>query len=81
MLDDGHGDEKIIAIPFNDPNYNQYKSISDLPSHVFDEMRHFFSVYKALEAKETAVNEVSGPEKAIEIISEAITHYIDEFCK
>ncbi len=81
MLDDGHGDEKIIAIPFSDPNYNQYKSIDDLPSHVFEEMRHFFSVYKALECKETAVNEVSGPEKAIEIISDAITHYINEFCK
>ena len=81
MLDDGKGDEKIIAIPFSDPNYNQYKSIDDLPSHVFEEMRHFFSVYKALECKETAVNEVSGPEKATQIISDAISHYIDEFCK
>ena len=81
MLDDGAGDEKIIAIPFNDPNYNQYKHINELPAHVFEEMRHFFSVYKALENKDTAVNEVSGPEEAIKIIEEAITHYIDEFCK
>lgn len=81
MRDDGAGDEKIIAIPFSDPNYNLYKSIDDLPSHVFEEMRHFFSVYKALENKETAVNEMQGPQKAIEVISDAITHYIDEFCK
>ena len=81
MLDDGAGDEKIIAIPFSDPNYNQYKHINDLPNHIFEEMKHFFSVYKALENKDTAVNEVSGPEKAVEIISDAITHYIDEFCK
>lgn len=25
MIDDGRNDEKIIAIPFSDPNYNNYK--------------------------------------------------------
>ena len=24
MIDNGRNDEKIIAIPFNDPNYNVY---------------------------------------------------------
>lgn len=81
MVDNGRNDEKIIAIPFSDPTYNQYKSIDELPKHIFDEMRHFFSVYKALENKETAVNEVRGPEDAVAIISDAITHYVDEFCK
>ena len=41
--------------------------------HVFDEMRHFFSVYKNLENKETAVNEVSGREVALKIISAPIS--------
>lgn len=81
MIDNGRNDEKIIAIPFSDPTYNQYKSIDELPTHTFDEMRHFFSVYKALENKETAVNEVRGPEEAVKIISDAITHYVDTFCK
>ena len=44
-------------------------------------MKHFFSVYKALESKDTAVDEVRGPEAAIKIIEDAISHYIDEFCK
>ena len=51
MNDNGSVDEKIIAIPFNDPNYNHYKSIHDLPPHIFDEMKHFFQVYKNLENK------------------------------
>ena len=59
MIDDGRFDEKIIAIPFDDPTYNTYTDISQLPSHVFDEMTHFFTIYKALENKETAVDEVS----------------------
>ncbi|MEG1846460.1 MAG: inorganic diphosphatase, partial [Oscillospiraceae bacterium] len=35
MLDNGAPDAKIIAIPFNDPTYNGYTNISQLPSHVF----------------------------------------------
>ena len=81
MIDNGHNDEKIIAIPFNDPNYNIYTNIDQLPKHIFDEMRHFFSVYKTLENKETAVNEVSERSVAIKVISEAIDNYIESYCK
>ncbi len=81
MIDNGRNDEKIIAIPFNDPNYNEYTNIDQIPSHIFDEMRHFFSVYKNLENKTTAVNEVSERSEAVKIIKEAIDRYIEFFCK
>ncbi len=79
MLDNGKNDEKIIAIPFNDPSYNAYKDISELPKHIFEEMTHFFSVYKTLENKETVVDEVKGREDAIEIIEAAISNYKEKF--
>jgi Inorganic pyrophosphatase len=79
MIDNGMGDEKIIAIPFNDPTYNMYTNISELPSHIFDEMKHFFSVYKELEHKETAVNEFGGPSDAIEIIEHCLQNYDRKF--
>lgn len=81
MLDNGKPDEKIIAIPFNDPSYNLYKDISDLPKHVFDEMRHFFTVYKALENKQTAVDEEQGREEAVRIVRECIDCYVERYCK
>ena len=81
MMDNGRRDEKIIAIPFGDPNYNHYTDIDQLPSHLFEEMRHFFTVYKNLENKDTAVNEVSPRETAIAVIKEAISNYIENFCK
>lgn len=81
MIDNGRNDEKIIAIPYNDPNYNQYTDIDQLPVHVFDEMRHFFKVYKNLENKTTAVNEVQKKDEAVKVISEAIERYIEKFCK
>ncbi|MBQ2973395.1 MAG: inorganic diphosphatase [Clostridia bacterium] len=81
MKDSGKLDEKIISIPFNDPNYNSYKDISELPKHVFDEMTHFFTVYKNLEDKETVVDEVQNKDAAIEIIEKSIGNYIQEFCR
>ena len=81
MMDNGRHDEKIIAIPFNDPTYNQYRNIDQLPSHIFDEMKHFFSVYKNLENKTTAVDEVSDRAEAIKIVQAAIDHYVENFCK
>ncbi len=78
MMDNGSYDEKIIAVPFNDPSYNTYTDISQLPSHLFEEMRHFFEVYKALEGKATVVDEVSGAETAIEIIEGALENYVEK---
>ena len=81
MKDSGRNDEKIIAIPFSDPNYNAYQEITDLPVHIFDEMSHFFSVYKNLEGKETVPGEVSGKQQAIAVIADCIEHYVGIFCR
>lgn len=79
MIDGGCRDEKIICVPVGDPSYNDYTDISQLPNHTFAEMKHFFSVYKALENKQTAVNDVMGRTAAIEIIAEAIDAYNKKF--
>ncbi len=81
MIDGGALDDKIIAISFSDPNYQHIRTIDDLPSHVFDEMMHFFSVYKQLENKQTAVKELFGPEEAQKIIKDCITCYKETFEK
>ena len=81
MIDNGRNDEKIIAIPFNDPTYNTYDNIDRLPKHIFDEMRHFFEVYKNLENKTTAVDDVSDRNTAINVIKAAIDNYKEKFLK
>ncbi len=81
MVDSGRSDDKIIAIPYSDPTYNCYKDITELPKHIFDEMTHFFQVYKALEHKETVVDEIRPASVAVEIIEKAIDSYVETFCK
>lgn len=75
MIDNGRLDEKILSIPFSDPYYNSYSSLDDLPRHVFEEMRHFFTVYKQLEHKETAVDEIGDRFEAEAIIRKCIDLY------
>lgn len=75
MIDSGAIDDKIIAVPVSDPTYNKITAISELPSHIFDEIMHFFTVYKQLENKQTAVKELFDRKEAIQIISDAIESY------
>ena len=79
MSDEGEEDSKIIAIPFKEPTYNCYTDIEQLPKHIFEEMRHFFKVYKQLEHKHTAVSSIMGRADAIEIIEKSIIAYNETF--
>lgn len=79
MLDSGKMDDKIIAVPFSDPTYLNIHSIDDLPPHIFDEILHFFSVYKQLENKQTDVKSLFGPREAGEIVKQAIADYDEKF--
>lgn len=75
MIDSGKMDEKIIAVPFGDPTYNDITDISQLPAHIFKEMQHFFRVYKELEGKITDVKEVQDSSVAKRIIIECMERY------
>ena len=79
MTDGDASDEKIIAIPWADPTYEAYAEISELPKHIFDEIRHFFSVYKDLEGKKTSVKEFGGAAEAVGVIEECIERYKKKF--
>ena len=79
MLDGGKLDDKIIAVPFSDPQYRGIKSIDELPPHIFDEIMHFFTVYKQLENKQTSVKTLFNYDEAMEIVKQAIKSYEDKF--
>jgi len=79
MVDGDSLDEKIIAIPFGDPRYNQYYDIHELPNHIFEEMMHFFEVYKTLEHKQTTVKEICHRDEAMDVINKCIAMYKANF--
>ena len=75
LTDRNETDEKVIAIPFGDPQYNEYTDISELPSHIIDELRHFLSVYKQLENKVVKVLKVGSHEESKRTIKESLEKY------
>ena len=75
MLDEGKGDEKIICVHLDDPEYSSYADIGELRGHRLLELRRFFEDYKKLEHKEVKVREFLGPEQAKESVRQAIALY------
>ncbi len=55
IMEDEKGlDEKVLAVPVNDPRFDEYRTLRDVPEHLLREIAHFFSTYKALEKKKWA---------------------------
>ena len=79
MIDGNEMDQKIIAIPFGDPQNNNYTDISELPKHIFDELIHFLTVYKQLEQKPVRIESISGRREAIATVEECIEAFDKEF--
>jgi len=79
MTDRDETDEKIIAIPFGDPQYNGYRDIMSLPAHILDELKHFLTVYKQLENKIVNVLKVGSNEDAKATIKENIENFNKTF--
>jgi len=49
MKDEAGPDSKLLTVLEHDPIRTETLDVSDLPSHLLDEIAHFFSAYKALE--------------------------------
>ena len=75
MRDRNEMDEKIIAIPFGDPQYNGYKDISELPAHILQELEHFLSVYKQLENKKVEILSTGGSQDAKDCIKKCMVEF------
>ena len=79
MVDNGERDEKIIAICKNDPMYNNIHEMNKLPHHMYEEVKHFFQVYKTLEGKDTNVKDIKGRKDAINMIKQSLNRYSEMF--
>lgn len=72
MSDENGDDDKILSIPSTDPRWERLRDLDDLPSHLTEEISHFFAVYKELEpGKGTDVRGWRGAEQADQIVLSA----------
>lgn len=66
MTDGGDRDDKIVAVPLEDPRFNDIHDLADLNKHFIKEMTHFFETYKKVQNKEVTVGEWHGAAEAKE---------------
>ena len=79
MLDKGEPDDKILAVPCDDPAHGEYFDIADLPQHHLREIEHFFAIYKDLEGKRVEILGWGKSDEAMRVVDESIARYAEAF--
>jgi inorganic pyrophosphatase len=80
MDDDGETDDKVIAVPSEDPRYDHVRDLEDLPDQRRDEIAEFFESYKNLEpGKRTETLGFEDRAAAHEAIEHALERYDERF--
>ena len=75
MVDGGDKDDKIIAVPVDDPRWNDVQDIKDINAHTLREIEHYFTTYKQLQKKEVVIHGVHGKKDAENAFNEGVALY------
>lgn len=79
MIDGGEGDDKVIAVPCDDPRFENMKDLADINPHTLKEIEHFYSTYKKLQNKIVEVKGFEDRVAAESAFEEALQLYTKEF--
>ena len=77
MRDDHGQDDKILCVPFSDPNWNTLERLEDISMQMRDEISHFFGMYKEPEGKVVKVDGWFPREQALEIIEDGRRRFVE----
>jgi inorganic pyrophosphatase len=80
MDDDGEQDDKVIAVPTEDPRFDDVRDLEDLTENRREEIAEFFETYKNLEpGKETETLGFEDRTAAEAAIEHAVDLYEEKF--
>ncbi|MGM0590913.1 MAG: inorganic diphosphatase [Halobacteriota archaeon] len=80
MDDDGEQDDKVVAVPTEDPRFDHVRDLEDIPQQLRDEIDEFFSTYKNLEpGKEVTTLGWEDKQAACDAIEHAQDLYAEHF--
>lgn len=75
MSDEKGRDQKVLAVPVDDPRYDGNRHLDSISRHRLREIEHFFRIYKELEGKKTVVEDWRGMDATHDLIRAAIAAY------
>jgi inorganic pyrophosphatase len=77
MMDQGVPDEKVLAYATGNPRFQGTQVYTEIQPHILKEIEHFFSVYKALEGKQTEVLGWSSVAEARAMIESCHARFVE----
>lgn len=81
MIDGGESDDKVIAVPNEDPRWDDTKDLDDINKHTLKEIEHFFSTYKKIQNKEVETRGFKGAKDAQKAFERSLKLYQEKFSK
>ena len=75
MSDEKGRDQKLLAVPVDDPRYDSNRHLDTISRHRLREIEHFFTIYKELEGKHTHVDQWHGMDETHALIGSTIEAY------
>ena len=75
LVDQGKPDQKILAVPTDNPRFDSIRNIVDVIPHVLREIEQFFKVYKVLEKKRTEIKSWHGRDEVQAVMRRARQQY------
>jgi len=69
--DEAGQDDKLLCVPYGDPNWSHMEELDDLPSQLRGEIEHFFTIYKVPEGKLVEVQGWEDRETAERLLDDA----------
>ena len=75
MVDGGEKDEKVLAVPVDDPRFADIQNLTDVNKHTLKEIAHFFLTYKQIQKKEVTVGDWQDKAAAEAAFARAIELY------
>ncbi len=78
MIDSGDSDSKIIAVPVDDPRFDDVKDLKDVNKHTLKEIEHFYATYKKLQNKVVEVTGFQGKKAAQAAFERSVQLYTQD---
>ncbi len=75
MIDQGEGDDKILAVPVADIRSEHITNITDVDELTLKGMKHFFEQYKKLENKTVEVRGWEPKEAAYDVVNQSFAAF------
>lgn len=79
MDDGGERDDKIIAVPAEDPDQEHIQDIGDVSERMLENLKYFMEHYKDLQGKKVTVSGYDSKEAACKFVEECVECYQKKF--